>query len=127
VIVVDASAVLAVLGSETGAEEIVARSDGGLISTVNLAEVVQKAALNGVPPQSVGAFIDQANWGVVPFDDQMAIAAAELWTMYPTRGLSLGDRACLALAQAVSGIALTLDTGWSGIDLEGAAIHLVRR
>ena len=126
-IVLDASAVLAVLGSERGSDEVVARSAGGLISTVNLAEIMQKAAHNGVEPRAVHELIEQAEWGVVPFDDITAVAAADLWTLTRHRGLSLGDRACLALTQAVNGIALTMDRGWSGLEIDGASIHVVKR
>ncbi len=126
-IVLDASAVLAVLGGERGASEVVERSAGGIVSTVNLAEVLQKAAHNGVAAHTVNTLIGQAEWGVVPFDDQMALAAADLWLLTKHKGLSLGDRSCLALAQAVSGVALTLDTGWAGLEIEGASIHIVQR
>lgn len=126
-IVLDASAVLAVLGDERGSSEVVERSAGALISTVNLAEIMQKAVYNGLGPRAVSELIGQAEWAIVPFDDQMALAAADLWAPTKHRGLSLGDRACLALAQAVGGVALTLDTGWAGLEVEGATIHVVRR
>ena len=126
-IVLDASAVLAVLGSERGSDEVVERSIGGLISTVNLAEILQKTAHSGIEPQSVRDLISYAEWGVVHFDDDMAVAAAELWAQTRHNGLSLGDRACLALTQAVSGVALTMDRGWSGLEIAGADIHVIER
>ncbi len=126
-IVLDASAVLALLGDEPGASEVAARSPGGLISTVNLAEVLQKAAQNGVRPRAVQELMEQAELGVVPFDDSMALAAAELWRITKHKGLSLADRACLALAQAVTGVVLTMDRAWAGLEIEGVDIHVVQR
>lgn len=126
-IVLDASAVLAVLGGERGSSEVVERSAGALISTVNLAEIMQKAVHNGLATRAVSDLIGQAEWGIVPFDDQMAVAAADLWAPTKHKGLSLGDRACLALTQAVNGVALTLDTGWAGLEIDGASIHIVKR
>lgn len=126
-IVLDASAVLAVLGNEPGGDEVIARSIGGLISTVNLAEILQKSAKNGVQPSAVRALIDQTEWGIVPFDDEMALAAAELWSITRSRGLSLADRACLALTQAVHGVAVTLDRSWGELRIPGVDIHVVRR
>jgi ribonuclease VapC len=125
--VLDASALLAVLGGEPGADEVVQRSTGALLSTVNLAEVLQKAAYNQLEPRAVGGLIDQLGLGIVPFDDSMALAAADLWSLTRGKGLSLGDRACLALGQAVNGVALTLDRGWRGLDLPDVQIHLIER
>jgi PIN domain nuclease of toxin-antitoxin system len=127
VIVLDASAVLALLGDERGASEVAARIAGALISTVNLAEVLQKAAQNGVRPRAVQELMEQVELGVVPFDDSMALAAAELWSTTKHKGLSLADRACLALAQAVTGVALTMDRAWAGLEIEGVDIHVVQR
>lgn len=126
-IVLDASALLAILGREGGADEVAEKSRGALLSTVNLAEVLQKAAYYKRNPSTVRDLVDQLGLGVVPFDDAMALAAAELWTLTRASGLSLGDRACLALGQAVNGIALTLDRGWSGLALPGVDIYVVRR
>lgn len=126
-IVLDASAVLALLGDERGASEVAARIAGALISTVNLAEVLQKAAQNGVRPRAVQELMEQVELGVVPFDDSMALAAAELWSTTKHKGLSLADRACLALAQAVTGVALTMDRAWAGLEIEGVDIHVVQR
>lgn len=126
-IVLDASALLAVLGSERGAAEVVEKSAGALLSTVNLAEVLQKAAHNNLDPRVVRDLVDQLDLGIVPFDDAMALAAADLWTLTRGKGLSLGDRACLALGQAVHGIALTLDRGWAALSLPDVDIHVVRR
>lgn len=57
----------------------------------------------------------------------MAIAAARLWPLTKHIGLSFADRACLALAEAVNGIAVTADTAWAGLDLPGIDIHIVSR
>jgi PIN domain nuclease of toxin-antitoxin system len=127
VIVLDASAVLAMLGREGGAAEVAERSVGALISAVNLAEVLQKSAQNGVEPRFVQELLEQVELGVVPFDDSMALAAADLWRATKHKGLSLADRCCLALTQAVHGVALTMDRAWAELEIDGADIHVVRR
>jgi PIN domain nuclease of toxin-antitoxin system len=125
--VFDSSAIIAYLDREAGAEEISHYVESSLISTVNLAEVLQKAEHRGMPRGSVRALIENAGIGIVPFDDEMATASAELWDATRRRGLSLADRACLALTAAVSGLAVTTDTAWGGLDIEGVDIHVVRR
>lgn len=125
--VFDASAIMALLDKEPGSEEITRFLESSLVSTVNLAEVLQKAEHRGMPRASVRALIENAEIGIVPFDDDMAQMTAELWTTTRRRGLSLADRACLALTAAVNGIAVTTDTGWAGLDIDGVNIHVVRR
>lgn len=125
--VFDASAILIIVQGERGADEIMRFLDGSVMSTVNLAEVLQKSQQRGVSPTMVRGLLEEAEIGVVPFDDDMAAHTAELWNQTRSRGLSLGDRACLALTAAVGGLAITTDTGWSGLELEGIDIHLVRR
>ncbi|HEY0259541.1 MAG TPA: type II toxin-antitoxin system VapC family toxin [Lacisediminihabitans sp.] len=125
--VLDASAVLAVVNNEPGASEALGFFDGALISTVNLAEILQKAAQRGIDPEEVSTALREAGLGTVPFDEAMAVSNAALWPLTRHRGLSFGDRACLALAEAVSGIAVTADTAWAGLDLPGITIHVVSR
>lgn len=125
--VFDASAILTMVQGERGADEITRFLEGSLISTVNLAEVLQKSQQRGVSPTTVRGLLEEAEIGVVPFDDDMAAQTAELWHTTRSRGLSLADRACLALTAAVSGLAITTDTGWAGLELEGIDIHLVWR
>lgn len=125
--VLDASAVLAFLYQEPGADDIAARIGGSLISTVNFSEVLQKASTEGFDLDEVGSLLRAMVEGVVPFDDTMAVDTATLWETTRAAGLSLADRACLALTAAVGGVAVTTDTAWSTIDVPNASIHVVTR
>ena len=126
-IVLDASAIIAVLFDEPGSDEVVRRMDGALLSSVNLAEVLQKAAFYDVDATAVRRLLGETQIGIAPFDDRMALDTAELGASTKQQGLSLGDRACLALGLAVNGIAVTMDRGWAGLVIPGVQIHVVTR
>jgi len=125
--VLDTSVVLAMVNDEAGAIESRSFLDRSLISSVNLAEVLQKAAQFGLDPEEVQKLLGEIEIGIVPFDNAMASSTAALWSLTKHRGLSLADRACLALAEAVGGIAVTADGAWADLDLPGIDIHLVKR
>jgi ribonuclease VapC len=125
--VLDASAVLAFLYQEPGAEDVAARLNGSIISSLNFSEVLQKASAEGFDLEEVGSLLRAMVDGVVPFDDAMAVDVAILWGTTKAAGLSLADRACLALTAAVGGIAVTIDKAWGRLDVPGASIHVVRR
>ncbi len=125
--VLDASAVLAFLYQEPGAEDVATRLNGSIISSVNFAEVLQKASAEGFDLVQVAALLRTMVEGVVPFDDAMAVDTAALWSTTRAAGLSLADRACLALTAAVGGVAVTTDKAWSGVEVPNASVHIVRR
>jgi PIN domain nuclease of toxin-antitoxin system len=95
------------------------------MSTVNLAEVLQKAEQHGVDTEGLEFDLEALGVRFVDFDVASARAAAELWTAGRAIGLSLGDRACLALARSMGAVAVTADGRWSGLALE-IDIDLVR-
>lgn len=105
--VLDASAVLALLQEEPGADQLEGLLDGALMSCVNLAEVLQKAEQHRVETEGLEFDLEALGIEFRDFDLPMARATAEAWST--GTGLSLGDRACLALAQRVSGTAVTTD------------------
>jgi len=125
--VLDASAVLTLLYREAGHEVVAELVDGSLISSVNWSEVTQKLAQRGVPdPGGVAAGLLALGAEVVSFHRADAEAAAALWPAGRARGLSLGDRACLAVARAVpSGVAVTADVAWADVDA-GVEIRVIR-
>ncbi len=125
--ILDASVIIAIARQEPGNESLLRYLDGPLISTVNYSEVLQKVAQHGHPTTPVRSLIDGLALGVVPFDEAMAAASAALWPLTRHKGLSLGDRACLGLAQEMRGIAVTTDQAWAGLDLPDIAIHIVDR
>lgn len=112
--VLDASAVLALLKREPGHERVAALMAGGdcIICAVNWAETASQLADSGQPLPAVKATLAALSPTVIPFD---AARAAECGLLRPaTRhlGLSLGDRACLALARLSKGTAVTADRPW---------------
>lgn len=125
--VLDASAVLAFLYQEPGADDIATRINGSLISSVNLSEVLQKAKAEGFDLDEVASLLRAMVDGVVPFDDAMAVDTALLWERTRAAGLSLADRACLALTSATGGVAVTTDAAWGTVEIVGADVHVVHR
>ena len=96
-VALDASALLAVLGSEKGFEKVIPHLARGLISSVNYSEVLKKASERGGQLAAVKALLDQFMLDVVAFDVDHAVRAAEIWPACKAGGLSFADRACLAL------------------------------
>jgi ribonuclease VapC len=119
--VLDASALLAHLRDEPGADVVAeAIASGAVISTVNLAEVFSRVADRGDDPAKLAAELTQSGLldgaiTVEPFTAADAIDAGRLRPLTRDAGLSLGDRACLALARRLDAPALTADTDWQGV------------
>jgi ribonuclease VapC len=120
-LVLDASALLAYLRDEPGAELVAqAIADGAIISTVNLAEVFSRSADRGADPAKLADTLSQSGLldgaiTIEPFTTADAIDAARLRPLTRDAGLSLGDRACLALARRLGTPVLTADTAWQGV------------
>jgi PIN domain nuclease of toxin-antitoxin system len=112
--VLDASALLALLQDEPGSERVLATLPGALISAVNLSEVVAKLAEVGMPAATIQRSL-RLSIEVVPFDDELAVRTGLLRPVTRSAGLSLGDRACLALAASRSLPALTTDRAWNSV------------
>jgi PIN domain nuclease of toxin-antitoxin system len=108
----DASAVLAYLQGEPGAAEFETALAHSCISAVNLAEVLSKLVDAGINLQTACAAVRDLPCEVVPFDRDLAERVAGLRMATRKRGLSLGDRACLALAEREKGTAFTTDRDW---------------
>lgn len=124
--VLDASALLAVMFGEPGAETVLAILPSAMISAVNLSEVVAKLQERGVPDAEIDHEIAELDLPVIPFDAAQAMAAGKLRARTRSRGLSLGHRACLALAAARGVPAITADRGWAEVDV-GARVIVARR
>jgi ribonuclease VapC len=117
----DASAVIALLKDEPGAAVVIAALEGSTISAVNLTEVLGKLLPGN---ERAGTALDMLNIPVLPFTDREAAAAGRLLNTH--RGvLSLGDAACLATAHAHSLPVLTADRAWTALDI-GLDIRLIR-
>ncbi len=125
-VVLDASALLALLFNEAGADAVAARLVGATISAVNLSEVAAKLADQGMPEEGITATLREFDLDIRPFDASQARMAGALRTVTRSAGLSLGDRACLALAQSIGAVALTADRAWAELALEGLRVQLIR-
>lgn len=117
-VVLDASALMAVLRGEEGAEAVVACLSRAIISTVNLAEVQTKLVAAGIEEGAAWWHIAELGCASVPFDEGQVRIAGGLVTVTRSYGLSLGDRACLALAIQRRAEVFTTDRIWKNLPLE---------
>jgi ribonuclease VapC len=96
-VVLDASALLAVMNSERGADVVLAALPDAAITAVNYSEVLKKTIERNTPTEPVIAFLKGWPIEIVPFDEELAAASADLYPQTKQHGLSFADRACLAL------------------------------
>jgi PIN domain nuclease of toxin-antitoxin system len=123
--VLDASAVLAVYFDERGAEQVCSALPGPLLSSVNYAEVIGKCLDRGAAIGSIRRKLAAMGFEVVPHDARLAYRTGELRPLTKQLGLSLADRACLALAERERLPVLTADRHWGSLDL-GIDVRLIR-
>ena len=125
--ILDASALLALLLDEPGASSVTAVLDDAAVSAVNLAEVAGQYARRGIPESGIRTMLSQFSIQVIPFDQALAFVAGSLVPKTRLAGLSLGDRACLALSIRLGAKALTADRSWSRIARAvGIEIEVIR-
>lgn len=116
--VLDASALLALINQEPGSELVAEYiENGAVMSTVNLSEVVAKLSDAGMPEEAIHEALDSLGLTVVDFDSAYAYKVGLLRPTTKHAGLSLGDRACLVLAQQLGLPAVTTDRVWEGLSL----------
>jgi PIN domain nuclease of toxin-antitoxin system len=124
--VLDASALLALLNQEPGAAQITpALMRGAIMSSVNAAEVQTKLVASGGSPDQTWQYIVSLVPQIEPFSEEHARAAGTLVLHTKPLGLSLGDRACIALGDALQLPVYTTDQSWTKLKL-GIRIHLLR-
>ena len=117
--VLDASALIAYLQDERGADQVeAALRDASVISSVNLSEVAAKLGEFGYPPDEIMRILRHTNLTVEGFGIETALAAGLLRAATRRQGLSLGDRACLSLARELGLPALTADRNWLTLDVD---------
>ena len=114
-VVLDASAVLALLLDEPGADVVKAGLVGAAITSVNLAEVVSHFTRRGAPEAAIHRVLDPLPIEIVAFDETLAFASGMTLPLTRSAGLSPGDRACLALASQLRIPALTADRAWLSV------------
>ena len=125
--VLDASALLALLFDEPGGEMVERGLMASVISAVNLSEVMHKSLERGVGVEGLRDDLEALGVDVLAFDGDAAEEAANLRLATRAAGLSLGDRACLALARRLELPAVTADRTWEGLELPDPVAVIVIR
>ncbi len=123
--VLDASAILAFLRGEPGADIVAGFRGDAIASAVNIAETGTRLADHGATPAEVRRSIALMAMEIISFDVEQAHAAAGIRDATRRRGLSLGDRACLQLAIRSGLPAVTADRAWAGLGID-VDIHVIR-
>lgn len=124
-IVLDASAVIAVVRLERGSDLVADEIGRSVISAVNFSEVVTSLGNQGMPLHRAIEAIRLLHLEVVPYDEQQALVTASFRDVSKPFGLSLGDRACLALGRLLSFPVMTADTIWAKVDV-GVDVRVIR-
>jgi PIN domain nuclease of toxin-antitoxin system len=128
--VIDSSALLAYLNQENGWEriEFVIKEHPCFLLAVNLTEVHTRLIDWHIAADEGKEIIAAMNLVIEAFDRDLALKASDLRASTRHLGLSLGDRACLALAMTKGAIALTADKAWTSLDAGlGIAVEYVRQ
>ncbi|HET9783328.1 MAG TPA: PIN domain-containing protein [Terriglobales bacterium] len=113
--VLDSSALLALLLGEPGAERVQACLPDAVVSSVNLTEATTKLLHKGAEPAAARAMLEGLRLEIVPWAEALVWASLDLCPLAWTNGLSLGDRACLALSRSLHRKALTADAAWVAV------------
>lgn len=113
----DSSAILAIFFEENGRELVVPRVPYALICSVNMMEIITSLINRGGQPLIAQAQLEQLALPVADFDRGLAVHAGLLRAATAHKGLSLGDRACLALAMREKLPVMTGDRAWCDLDL----------
>lgn len=121
----DSSAVLLVLNQEPGWQGLLDLLPDGVLCAVNCSEVAGKLAESGMRDVEVEQVIGALPLSVEAFTEEDAVAAGVLRPSTRQSGLSLGDRACLALGSRLGLTVLTADRAWERLDV-GPPVRLAR-
>lgn len=125
-VVLDASVILAVIHQEPGWEKLPrALLETAAVSTVNLTEVQSKLVFYGWNPDDAWEDATGVAGQVFAFSSEQAKNAGSLIAQTRASGLSLGDRACLALAMELNAPVYTTDRSWKNLKL-AIPVHLIR-
>lgn len=125
-VVFDASAVLALVRDEPGADRVAPHVGRAAISAVNLQEVVKELLLSGLDEATTRELLDELRLDVRSHDIAAAYAAAALHAQTRQYGRGLGDRSCLALAMQLGVPALTADREWKKVRIKNLKLEHIR-
>lgn len=123
--VFDASALLAIVRDEIGADIAITRIAGATMSAVNASEALMRGVEKGAPLELMREFLFAQDVKLVPFDSELAVEAALLRSGTKHLGLSFADRACIATAIRLGATIVTADRAWSTLNLP-CKIELIR-
>ncbi|MCY4152444.1 MAG: type II toxin-antitoxin system VapC family toxin [Aestuariivita sp.] len=124
--IIDASALLALLQGEPGSKQVANALEQGSISAANLSEVATKLIQADVPDKEVVSTLRSLNLHIVSVDEDTALLAGRLAKVTRQFGLSLGDRICLATAILHKEPAITADSEWSKVQYDGLDVRVIR-
>lgn len=124
-VVLDASAFLALVFDEPGSEAVADYAEDAAISAVNAAEIISKLTERNIPESDFESVWRLLSTFVRDFGAKQALECGQLRQATRQFGLSLGDRACLALALELEARAVTSDRAWTGLDI-GVEIEVIR-
>jgi PIN domain nuclease of toxin-antitoxin system len=117
-VVLDASALLALLNGEPGADRVLQQLPVAIMGAVNVSEAAAKLVEFGVGEAEAWTTAARFVRTIIPFDEEMGRIAAGLRRVTRTAGLSFGDRACLALAMSRGADVLTADRAWLRLSID---------
>lgn len=115
--VIDASALLAMLWNEDGAKIVEDNIENSILSSVNLAEIYSKMSDRNIDINQAKQLLESLGFGIFNFDSNQALLCAKLRINTKEFGLSLGDRACMALAIQENLPIITADRIWLKVDI----------
>ena len=124
-IVLDASALIASIYEEKGCEHVEPYLENAIISAVNFAEVASYLVRQDCAFETVDELLQDLALTVIDYDAPQALATAKLIKKTSAKGLSLGDRSCLALALSRNLPVLTADRVWKTLAL-GIEVKVIR-
>jgi PIN domain nuclease of toxin-antitoxin system len=124
--ILDSTALIALVGLETGSQQIAGLLKHSAVSAVNLAETVNKLLEKGFSQAEVRVSLAKLELNVEDWSEAMAYRSAEFTQFNKSHGLSLGDRACLTLAKQLRATAVTSDRAWRRIPSLGVRIMIFR-
>jgi PIN domain nuclease of toxin-antitoxin system len=125
-IVLDASAFLALAQEEKGTEVIKPLLKFTVMSTVNVAESLTVLQRSNIEPNDAMSLINDIISSIIPFDLDQAAEVAKLNQLVKHKGLSLGDRACIAIGISLQAPIYTADKVWAELSIDKADIKLIR-
>ena len=123
--ILDASALLALLNDESGADEVRSAIGQAKMSAVNVAEVVGKLADYGMPDPQIRRVLE-LGFATLPFGEDEIAFMGKVRKATRNLGLSLGDRCCLASALTYGEAVLTADRTWEKVNIRGLTVEVLR-